>query len=178
MHDQPRYDPFAASPAFADGRAMRKPPAHTVSREAPVDVEVFTGRRVDGQGWTAEIPAAVIREARGMQSLLERGQERYNISCTPCHGYDGVGKGAAVLKAKVAALQPPSLHEARLRRMPDGQLFATITHGIRNMPAYGHSVSNADRWAIVAYVRALQLHQSGQGPNLRQRKVNQPKENE
>ena len=89
-----------------------------------------------------------------MVALVTRGQERFNIYCSPCHDMTGSGKGMAV---KHGMMAPPSFHQDRIRKMPDGQMFATISNGIRNMPSYGISVPIADRWAIVAYVRALQI---------------------
>jgi mono/diheme cytochrome c family protein len=98
--------------------------------------------------------------------LLARGQERFNIYCAPCHGESGYGDGMIARRADQLALVPDAvagwvvpqnLHEERIRTRPDGHLFNTITHGIRNMPAYDKQISVVDRWAIVAYVRALQV---------------------
>jgi mono/diheme cytochrome c family protein len=102
-----------------------------------------------------------------MEKLLARGQERFAIYCAPCHGLTGDGKGMVVCKREKMSdpcesrgFPPlPSYQDARLRQMPDGQLFATISHGVRTMPAYGAQIPRSDRWAIVAYVRALQLSQ-------------------
>ena len=90
--------------------------------------------------------------------MIERGQDRYSIYCRPCHDDTGSGQGAVVTRAAWQP-PPPSFHQERLRQMPDGQLFATISHGVRNMPSYGASIPVNDRWAIVSYVRALQLSQ-------------------
>lgn len=162
MYNQPRYDPQERSPFFEDETTMRPPVPGTVSREEVVDVAVATGRVADGARWIAEVPAAVVRRFGGMQSVLQRGEGRFNIYCAPCHGMAGYGDGPIAMRAEqvmAAALKPPTFHDERLRHVPDGQIFAVITHGIRNMPAYGHSIPPMDRWAIVSYLRALQLSQ-------------------
>ena len=105
-----------------------------------------------------------------MEKLAQRGQERFAIYCAPCHGLTGDGKGMVVCKRDKASdpcqsrgFSPlPSYEDPRLRQIPDGQLFATISHGVRTMPAYGPQVPIPDRWAIVAYVRALQVSQMAQ----------------
>lgn len=88
--------------------------------------------------------------------MLERGAQRYGIYCAPCHGLSGNGQGIIV---KRGMLPPPSFHDPRLRSMPDGQVFAIITNGIGNMPPYRHSIPLNDRWAIVSYLRTLQMTQ-------------------
>jgi mono/diheme cytochrome c family protein len=98
-----------------------------------------------------------------MEQALTRGHERYDIYCAPCHGLAGDGAGLVSTRARqigASALIAPTLHDARIREMPDGQLFGTISNGIRNMPAYAHSIPIDDRWAIVTYVRALQISQA------------------
>jgi len=113
------------------------------------------------------VPQSAIQRAGGLEKMLARGQERFTIYCTPCHGRTGDGKGMVVCKrdkltdpCESRGFAPlPSYEDPRLRHMPDGQLFATITHGARTMPAYGPQIPTADRWAIVSYVRALQLSQ-------------------
>lgn len=160
MHDQPRYDPQEKSEFFSDERTMRHLPDGVLAREMEVDLEVHTGRLDDDSGWVLRVPPPVVNRIGGMADTVARGQERYGIYCSVCHNYDGGGNGMAVQRGM---LQPPSLHDPRIRSMPDGQLFATITNGIRNMPGYRHSIPVDDRWAIVTYVRALQLSQTG-GP--------------
>ncbi len=162
MHDQPRYDPQAGSGLFEDGRAMRPLPKGTLPREAPILVEVAHGTTETGD-WVLEIPRPVVARAGGPERLVQRGQQRYGIYCAPCHGAAGDGKGVVSVRAAevgAAALQATTLHDERIRHIPDGQLFGTISNGIRNMPAYRHSIPTEDRWAIVAFVRALQLTQS------------------
>jgi hypothetical protein len=159
MFSQQRYNAQAQSAFFADGRTMRKPPAHTFAREMIVDSEVANGEFADGSGYVLTVPSTVIGELGGPNAAIQRGQDRYDIYCVPCHDAAGTGKGTVIARGMVA---PPSLHEERVRKMPDGQLFASITNGVRNMPAYNYSIPVNDRWAIVSYVRALQLSQVGE----------------
>lgn len=160
MFHQPKVNAQSASAFFADGRSMRTPPEGTLSREEYIEsVEVETGLTNQGRNWVATLPDSVVVEAGGMGKLLERGRERFNIYCAPCHDRTGGGDGTVVLRG---FQKPPPLHDPRLLHAPDGQLFATIGNGIRNMPAYGAQVRVPDRWAIVAYVRALQLAQASE----------------
>lgn len=158
MHEQPRYDSQSAAIYFTDGRSMRPPVPHTVSREMEPDPVIDTGVE-DNFSYANTIPDSVVEDFGGMSALLERGQERYDIFCVPCHGGLGDGEGMVAHVSGEATLGPPTFHGERLREMPDGQLYATIRNGIRNMPAYRHNVPVRDRWAIVGYVRALQLSQ-------------------
>lgn len=160
MFDQDRYDPQAASQFFADHRTMRPPVAGTVAREAIVDPVLGQGRLPDDSGYVLEIPPAAIAFYGDMRPLVERGHERFNIYCRPCHDGTGSGKGRAVERGLKP--EPPTFHQDRIRQMPDGQLFATVTRGVRNMPAYGSQIPVRDRWAIVGYVRALQLAEAGE----------------
>jgi len=157
MYDQERYNPESFSTFYADHRTMRDPIAGTMSREEyEANSEVATGVREDETGYLLTIPSTEVARWGGLEKMLERGQKRYNIYCTPCHDETGSGKGM------VARFQPgfpplPSYNDPRIRSMPDGQLFATMSNGVRNMPAYRAQIPVADRWAIVSYVRALQL---------------------
>lgn len=160
MFDQDRYDPQSASAFFADHRTMRPPVAGTVTREAILDPVLGQGRLPDDSGYVLEIPPTAVEAFGGMGGLVERGQDRFNIYCRPCHDGTGSGKGRAVERGLKP--EPPTFHEDRIRRMPDGQLFATVTRGVRNMPAYGAQIPVRDRWAIVGYVRALQLAEAGE----------------
>ena len=159
MYDQPRYDMQSKSPFFADKRSMRSPVEDTVSREEIWDPEIGQGRLRDDSGYVLAVPTPVIDHMGGAQALIARGQERFGIYCTPCHDGTGSGHGMAV---KHGMLAPPTFHQDRIRHMPDGQLFATISHGVRNMPPYNYSIPVNDRWAIVSYVRALELSQAGE----------------
>ncbi len=157
MYHQPRYNPQSASDFFEDGRTMRTPVEGTVARDRfEENEEISTGRLNDDSGYVLTVPEDVVRRAGGMDALLVRGQERFGIYCTPCHDKTGLGNGTVVQRGYQ---KPPSLHDPRIRTMPDGQLYATIKNGVRNMPAYGSQVPSADRWAVVSYVRALELSQ-------------------
>ena len=165
MYDQPRYDPQERSQYFPDHRTMRPPVLRAVAREMEINPAIASGRLDDGSGWLLEIPSVVIDRNGGMGRLVERGQERFNIACSPCHGYSGHGDGLVARRAQrlgAVILDPPSFHRDAIRQMPDGQMYATVTHGVRAMPAYRHTVALDDRWAIVSYVRALQLSQVNQ----------------
>jgi mono/diheme cytochrome c family protein len=160
MWSQPRYDAQSFSAYYPDHRTMRTPVAGTVAREMEISPPIAEGRTEDDSGFVETIPAAVIERAGGMQQLLARGESRYDIYCTPCHDGLGTGKGMVIERAQNQAFQPPSLHEERIRTMPDGQLYQTVTYGFNNMPAYGSQLPVDDRWSVVGYVRALQLSQS------------------
>jgi Cytochrome C oxidase, cbb3-type, subunit III len=168
MYDTERYNPESYSQFYPDHRTMRTPVEGTVARDRyEDDPEVSTGLLADKSGYVMSVPQSAIQRAGGIEKLLARGQERFTIYCTPCHGRTGDGKGMVVCKrdkmsdpCESRGFAPlPSYEDPRLRHMPDGQLFATITHGVRTMPAYGPQIPSADRWAIVSYVRALQLSQ-------------------
>jgi mono/diheme cytochrome c family protein len=166
MYDQPRYKIQAHSDYFADHRAMRPPVEGVIAREREIDPEVATGRLPDQSGYVLTIPKHAVDALGGMDKLLVRGKERYNIFCAPCHDATGSGNGEVVAHAVAvgaAVLKPPTYHQDRLRHSPDGQLFATISNGLRNMPAYGYQIPTNDRWAIVGYVRALQVSQASVG---------------
>ncbi len=150
MRRQPKYLPQEASPLFADGRASRPPVPGTVARgELKEDTVFYTGTR-DGDYMANPLPLDM--------PVLKRGQERFNIYCAPCHDRTGEGRG---IVAQRSSWLPANLHDQRIRDMADGQLFDTITHGKRTMPGYRFQVPERDRWAIVAYVRALQRATSG-----------------
>ncbi|HVJ88959.1 MAG TPA: cytochrome c [Labilithrix sp.] len=162
MYDQPRYDMQEESAFFPDRRTMRPLVDGVVSYDQDVDPQIAQGRLDDESGYVLEIPKAVIARNNGMAAMVERGKERYGIYCAPCH--DGTGSGEGLVKRRAvasgaAAFVPPTFHQDRIRHMPDGQLFATITNGKSNMPPYAMQIKVDDRWSIVAYVRALQLAQ-------------------
>lgn len=149
MFDQPRYKPLAKSDFFADGRASRPPVPGTIARgHLNEDEHLYTGK-VNAQ-LVATFPFPVDRK------VLDRGRERYNIYCTPCHDPLGNGNGLIVRRGYKA---PPSLHIDRLREAPAGHFFDVMTNGLGAMPDYSAQVPVRDRWAIVAYIRALQLSQ-------------------
>lgn len=155
MEFQPRYNAFEGNPHFADGRNMRTPPTGTVARGLLKEDDVFN-RGGDTLNPVAKIPVAVTTE------LMERGRARYDIYCAPCHSATGAGGGMVVQRG---FLPPPDLHDARIVQMPDGQIFQVISRGVRLMPAYGKQIPESDRWAIVAYIRALQHTRLAGGMN-------------
>lgn len=164
MYNQPRYDSQEHSAFFQDGRTMRPQVEGTVSREDDPNLGVATGRADDNAEWVLEVPRQVVQRNGGGAAFVARGQDRYNIFCAPCHGEAGDAQGPVAHRVAglgVNSMVPPTFHDDRLRTIPDGQVFATITHGIRNMPAYAQSIPTDDRWAIVTYVRALQLSEQG-----------------
>jgi mono/diheme cytochrome c family protein len=156
MHDQPRYEPLERSTFFADGRSARPLVEGTVPRGGLRENAIlYTG--MSGRDFAGEIPLPVTRE------LLERGHERYDIYCSPCHARTGDGRGMAVLRGFPAAA---SLHSDRLRNVEPGYIFDVITRGFGRMPDYATSIRPEDRWAIVAYLRALQVSQNTRAATL------------
>ena len=150
MDDQPKYKAQAESKYFKNGSAMRMPVPGTVARgELFEDTKYYYGKDADGNP-VKENPVPVTMQ------LLKRGQNRFNIYCSPCHGLAGDGQGIVV---KRGFLPPPNFHQDLVRNYPDGHIFDVISNGIRNMPSYKHMISVEDRWAIVSYVRALQRSQ-------------------
>ncbi|MGD0674228.1 MAG: cytochrome c [Polyangiaceae bacterium] len=175
MYDSERYNPESYSQFFGDHRTMRPPVAGAISREFyEDDPETRTGLDDTQRNYVMAIPQTVISHAGGLEKLAARGQERFNIYCAPCHGLTGDGKGMVTCKrdkvtdpCQSRGFAPlPSYQDARIRQMPDGQLFATISHGVRTMPAYGAQVPIQDRWAIVSYVRALELSQMAEAKTM------------
>jgi mono/diheme cytochrome c family protein len=147
MHDQPKYIPLREAPFFGDDRSARAPVPGTVARgQLHADALLYTGK-VNGVD-TTEFPFPVTAQ------VMARGQERFNIYCSPCHGRTGLGDGMVVRRGY---RHPPSLHDDRLRNAPVGHFFDVMTNGFGAMPDYAAQVKVADRWAIAAYIRALQL---------------------
>jgi len=150
MHDQPRYKPLARNTFFDDHRSARPLVPGTVARgHLPGDPALETGKA--GTAFVAAVPVPIDLK------LLKRGEQRYGIYCSPCHGQVGRGDGTVVRRGY---RPPPSFHIDRLRAQPAGYFFDVITAGFGAMPDYAAQVSVPDRWAIVAYVRALQLSQN------------------
>jgi mono/diheme cytochrome c family protein len=149
MHNQPKYRPLRASDFFRDGSSARPLVEGTIARGTLREDEAFfTGK--SGGTPVAELPFAVD------QHVLDRGQERYAIYCTPCHDATGSGKGMVVQRGY---RPPPSFHDERLRTAPPGHVFDVMTNGFGAMPDYRAQINPRDRWTIVAYIRALQLAQ-------------------
>ncbi len=170
MDNQPKYRAQHESPLFADGRAMRPPVAGTVARGGLEDDDHYFRGIVSGQ-WAASFP----RQVPPTMELMARGRDRFEIYCLPCHGAAGYGDGMVNRRAMELVnrnvngttwVQPKSLHEEQIRTQPPGQIFNSITNGIRNMPAYAPQIPVADRWAIVAYVKALQRSQNARTEDL------------
>ncbi|HXU31993.1 MAG TPA: cytochrome c [Thermoanaerobaculia bacterium] len=152
MFVEPRYEPQAASAFFYNGAEMRPPVPGTVARGELRDMQslgpYWTGKDAGGAFVTA-IPMAVDAAVR------ERGAERFDIYCAACHDKGGDGKGILFERGKVPT---PSFHDDRLRTMPDGQIFDTVTNGFGLMPSYRYPIPVADRWAIIVHLRELQAH--------------------
>ncbi len=149
MRHQENVRSFEPSRHFADGASARVPPAHTVARGSPAPNDpVFTGE-AKGRLLTV-LPVPLTRR------LLERGRQRFDIFCAPCHGEDGYGRGIVVRRGFPS---PPSYQEPWLLKAPVGHFYAVITHGIGRMYPLAGRIAPRDRWAIVAYIRALQWSQ-------------------
>lgn len=156
MADQPSLKPLQASPVFPDGKSARQPVKGTVPSG-------FT--RMNGRAATEEAfdPNALKPPFPVTLELLERGQRRFNIYCAVCHGRTGEGNGMVVRRGFSA---PPTYHSDRLRQAPMGHFYDVITHGFGGMASYANQVEPGDRWAIAAYIRALQLSQNAEIADL------------
>ena len=150
MHDQPRFKPLAESDFYTDLRSARPPVEGTVARgQLHEDTYFYTGKFGENPGDYMPFPVT--------EEILARGQERYNIHCAPCHSRLGDGNG--VIPSRGFPRKPPSYQTERLRKAPLGYFFDVITNGFGSMPDYASQIPPRDRWAIVAYIRALQLSQ-------------------
>lgn len=174
MYDQPRYEPLEASDFFADGLSARQPVEGTIPRGQLRDGESFFTGKQDGK-LVSQMPDAAFRaihdhdprrfkdsydntsQAELLRAVLERGRERFNIYCSVCHGRLGDGDGMIVRRG---FRKPPSYHNVRLRQAPAGHFYDVMTNGFGAMASYASRIDVADRWAIVAYIRALQLSQN------------------
>ena len=175
MASQPSYQPLEPSEFFADGRSARPQAVGTVARgHLGTNLGLYTGRKTRGGRFIPErepAPAADSPQAKAIdenrdfvsnfpipvdERLIRHGQNRYSIYCTPCHDELGTGRGKIVERGYT---RPPSYHISRLREAPVGRLFAVISEGYGSMPSYARQIPTEDRWAIVAYVRALQKSQ-------------------
>ncbi|HWQ53307.1 MAG TPA: cytochrome c [Bryobacteraceae bacterium] len=172
MQNQPKYIPLRPSEFFLDQRSARPLPEGSVARGHLRENTIFeTGRGPDGQ-FVGAFPIPVTKE------LLQRGRERYNIYCSTCHDQLGNGLGMIVRRGY---RRPPSFHIARLKTVPNGHIYDVITTGFGAMPDYAAQITPADRWAIVAYVRALQRSQSATAqdvPPEQMQKLRQPAQGE
>ena len=156
MFTQDKGKPQRENTFFEDGRVMRPLEEGTVSASAPVvKTAYYTGKDEQGRA-VDKFPSEVTVD----EKLLKRGQERFNIYCSPCHDRSGSGNGLVIQRAnKLGAWAVPAYFEQRLLDTPVGDIFSTITNGKNTMKSYAYQVPIADRWAIVAYVRALQRSQ-------------------
>jgi mono/diheme cytochrome c family protein len=186
MHDQPRYKTYAASPFFADGQASRPPVRGAVARGTLAEDSLLYTGKLDAQSEQSlgqPQPLAITETVPGVGPLdsalapgktgqgfanlfpfpitaevLDRGETNYNVFCAVCHDRLGTGDGMIVRRGY---RRPPSYHIERLRQAPAGYFFDVITNGFGAMPDYAAQINPADRWAIVAYIRALQISQNG-----------------
>lgn len=150
MHNEPRYKPLAASAFFSDGRSARPEVEGTIARgELKIDEARYTGK-IGGQD-IDQFPIPIAK------ADIERGQARFNIYCTPCHGLLGDGNGFVVMRG---FRQPPSYYSQRLMTAPIGHFYDVISNGFGSMASYASRITSDDRWRIIAYIRALQLSES------------------
>ena len=150
MHVQPRQNPLSRSDFYADQRSERPPVEGTVARgQLHDDTYFYTGKAGSSPGDSMPLPVT--------KEVLERGRERYNIYCAPCHSR--VGDGNGFIPSRGFARKPPSFHDQRLEKSPLGYFYDVITNGFGIMPDYASQIPPQDRWTIVAYIRALQLSQ-------------------
>ncbi len=166
MDNQARFKSQQVNLLFADGRAMRPPVEGTVARGEQRERTAYEFGLDSSGEWVTSVPMQLSME------LMERGRERFNIYCSVCHGKSGYGDGIVHRRATALVenatgpvngtvwVQPKSLHDATVRDQPPGQIFNTVTYGIRNMSGYAAQVPTEDRWLIVAYVKALQRSQN------------------
>jgi len=151
MANQPRQNPLSPSSVFADGRSERQLLENTVARGSIEEDDLFVPKDSDA------FPLPITME------LLQRGQERYAIFCTPCHGLQGDGLGMVAMRGMK---HPPTYHQDRLRQAPNGYLYDVVTNGFGAMYGYSAQIPPRDRWAIIAYVRALQLSRNAHVADL------------
>ncbi|HEY2841295.1 MAG TPA: c-type cytochrome [Pirellulales bacterium] len=170
MADQPRYDPLEGSTFFANGMASRPAVEGAVARgQLRTDTAFYEGKQAGELVDTFPLRAVAAKlnlegdDRQQATQVLERGQQRFEIYCAPCHGRTGQGNGMVVARGFPA---PPSFHSDRLRAARDGHFFDVATRGFGRMNSYAAQVSPEDRWAIVGYIRALQLSQHADASSL------------
>jgi mono/diheme cytochrome c family protein len=150
MADQPRYDPYEESTFFPDRLSARPLPVGTIARDFPLRNELLDRGTINGKA-ADRFPFPLTMD------VLHRGRERFDIYCSPCHGYLGLGDGMAARRGFRRA--PASFHTDELRAAPQGHFFDVMTNGFGAMPSYSYQIDSHDRWAIIAYIRALQISQ-------------------
>ncbi|MDZ7690109.1 MAG: c-type cytochrome [Balneolaceae bacterium] len=164
MDQQNRFEAQEENSFFADNRSMRQPVEGTISRgNLRQNPEYYQGINADSS-FVANNPVDVTK------AFIYRGRDQYNVYCTPCHGKVGAGQGI-IMTGRYGYVPAPSFHIDRLRNIEDGYIYSTISNGIRNMPSYAHQIKVEDRWAIVAYVRALQRSQNATEEQLKEYNV-------
>jgi mono/diheme cytochrome c family protein len=156
MAEEGRQRPYEPSPVFEDGRSARPPVPGTVARhQVPAGTPFATGRTAEGHVETLPFPLTA--------EVLQRGRQRFDIYCSPCHGRLGTGDGMVVQRG---FRRPPSYHIERLQQAPLGHFFEVMSKGQGVMPDYAAQIPHADRWAIAAYIRALQVSQAARLADL------------
>jgi mono/diheme cytochrome c family protein len=171
MADQPRLEPLERSTFFEDGRGSRHPVEGTVARgQLELDDAFLTG--MEGGELVMELPPRALA-GKSMAELLERGQNRFTVFCSHCHGRVGGGVGGSELMREMVGMvvqrgfpSPPTYHQERLRAAAIGHFFDVMTNGFGRMPAHDYLIPPEDRWAIAAYIRALQLSQHAEVEQL------------
>ncbi len=180
MQDQPRYKAYKKSDFFTDKKAMRDLPEGTVARGMlRADKVFYTGKKLNIDPNAAPVPTTIDATGNTLVTsfpndiekspvpttaeLLQRGEQRYRVFCIVCHGPVGNGDGMIVRRG---FSKPPTYHDDRLRNAPDGHFFDVMTNGWGKMSSYAPQVPAADRWAIVAYIRALQISQNPNGNTM------------
>jgi mono/diheme cytochrome c family protein len=158
MYNQPRTKPYSKSDFFQNGTSARPIPPHTIEYQQAPQNETYYTALANGVLVT-QLPAPL----KLTPQLLRRGQERFNIYCSVCHGYAGDGNGEVVQRGFPA---PPTYHSERLRNAPIGHFYDVITNGYGVMYSYASRVEPNDRWAIAAYIRALQLSREAKAADL------------
>ena len=151
MANQPRQNPLSPAEFFPDGRSARPLQDNTVIRGSVAEDDLFVPK--DSNAFPLPLT----------QELLQRGADRYKIFCSPCHGLQGDGNGMVTLRGMK---HPPTYHQDRLRNVPAGYLFDVVTNGFGAMNGYSVQLAPPDRWAVVAYVRALQLSRNARAADL------------
>jgi mono/diheme cytochrome c family protein len=150
MHDQPKFKPYAKSDFFADQRSARPLADGTIARgQLREDTVLYTGKAAGQPVDAFPFPVSA--------AVMDRGRERFDIFCSPCHGRTGAGDGMIVRRGY---RKPPTFHQDRLRQAAPGYVFDVITNGFGAMPDYAQQIPVRDRWAIVAYLKALQRSQN------------------
>ena len=168
VEEQPQVEPLELSTLFADLQSARPAVANTVPRKAELEPDWLTTGRQNGE-LIETAPLSMTEE------LLTRGQEQYNVYCATCHGLAGFGHSVVVERGFP---RPPSFHTVRLRQSPDGYYFDVISNGFGRMFSYAPQIEPADRWAVIAYIRALQLSQHAPLEMLTEEELEQIREND